>query len=220
MKYSSELAQMIDHTLLKADATEADIIKLCQEAVSYNFWSVCLNPFWIPRAVTELRGTSVRICTVVGFPLGATSTTAKIHETTTAVAAGANEIDMVINVGALKSKRFSLVLGDMRGVVNAAKAAKADTLVKVILETCLLSTSEKLKACELALEANADYLKTSTGFNTSGATVEDIKLIRQACPGKGIKASGGIRDKVTAEAMLTAGATRIGTSSGIKIVTE
>lgn len=211
-----ELARMIDHTLLKPDATEAQIVQLCQEAITHDFWSVCVNPFWIPRVRLELSGTPVHICTVIGFPLGATSTRAKVAEAEQAILDGAHEVDMVLNVGALKSQHTKAVLEDIQAVVQAAKGK---ALVKVILETGLLTDTEKIKACELSVEAGADFVKTSTGFGPGGATVNDIALMRQTVgPRMGVKASGGVRDLQTALAMINAGATRIGTSSGIAIL--
>jgi len=211
-----EIAQMIDHTLLKPDATEVQIVQLCQEAVAHHFWSVCVNPFWVPRVRRELDGTPVRICTVIGFPLGATSTRAKAAEAEQAIRDGAHELDMVLNVGALKSQNVQAVLDDIRAVVDIAKGK---ALVKVILETGLLTDAEKIKACQISIEAGADFVKTSTGFGPGGATVADIALMRQTVgPHMGVKASGGVRDFQTALAMIDAGATRIGTSSGIAIL--
>lgn len=210
-----ELAAMIDHTLLKPDATKEQVIKLCEEARQYNFASVCINPSFVKTAYEVLRGTSVKVCTVIGFPLGATTTMTKINETRDAVANGATEIDMVINVGALKAKQYNLVKDDIAGVVEAA----GGNIVKVILETALLTDEEKVKACELAKEAGADFVKTSTGFGPGGATAEDIALMRKTV-GKymGVKASGGIRDFATAQKMIKAGATRIGASASVAIV--
>lgn len=211
-----QLAQMIDHTLLKPDASESQIVQLCQEAIAYHFWSVCINPFWIPRVCQELNGTPIHICTVIGFPLGATSSRSKAAETEKAIEDGAHEVDMVLNVGALKSQNIRAVLEDIQAVVQAAKGK---ALVKVILETGLLTDAEKIKACELSVEAGADFVKTSTGFGPDGATVADIALMRQTVgPHIGVKASGGVRDLDTALAMIDAGATRIGTSSGIAIL--
>jgi len=214
---SGNMASYIDHTLLKADATEAEIRKLCEEAREHVFASVCINPGWVSLAAQMLAGSPVKVCTVIGFPLGATTPTAKAIETRDAIANGANEIDMVINVGALKSGDDELVRRDIEGVVQAAKG---QALVKVILETALLSREEKVKASLLAKMAGADFVKTSTGFSTGGATVEDIALMRQTVgPDMGVKASGGIRDRETADAMIAAGATRIGASASVAIAT-
>jgi len=211
------LAALIDHTLLKPDATEQDVRKLCEEAKQYGFASVCVNPSWVPLCAELLAGTPVKVCTVIGFPLGATTPTAKAIETRDAIANGASEIDMVINVGALKSGNDALVREDIEGVVQAARGK---AIVKVILETALLSREEKIKACLLAKTAGADFVKTSTGFSTGGATVEDIALMRATVgPEMGVKASGGIRDRATAEAMVAAGATRIGASASVAIAT-
>ncbi len=211
------IARMIDHTLLKADATDSEIRKLCEEARKYEFASVCVNPGWVSLAAQMLAGSPVKVCTVIGFPLGATTPTAKAIETRDAIANGATEIDMVINVGALKSGDDELVRRDIEGVVAAARGKG---LVKVIIETALLSKEEKIKACLLAKMAGADFVKTSTGFSTGGATVEDVALMRQTVgPDMGVKASGGIRDRQTAEAMKAAGATRIGASASVAIAT-
>ena len=213
-----ELAKYIDHTLLKADATEEQIEKLCQEAAEYNFKSVCINPAFVAKSKELLKDSDSLVCTVIGFPLGASTPEVKAFETRNAINNGATEVDMVINIGALKDKNYSLVEADIKAVVDAA-AGKA--LVKVIIETSLLTNQEKVKACQLAVDAGTDFVKTSTGFSTGGATVEDIKLMREAVgPTIGVKASGGIRDKETAEAMIEAGATRIGASAGITIVRE
>lgn len=210
-----ELAKLIDHTLLKPEATEAQIKQLCAEAKSYGFWSVCVNPTWVALAASELAGTDVKVCTVVGFPLGATTSAAKAAETAEAVANGASEIDMVINVGALKSGNTDLVRSDIEAVVKAA----GGKLVKVIIETALLTDEEKVTACQLAQQAGADFVKTSTGFSSGGATVADIKLMRETVgPAMGVKASGGIRERSSAEAMIAAGATRIGASAGVAMV--
>ncbi len=214
---TSELGGLIDHTLLKPDATEKDIRKLCDEARQHEFASVCVNPGWVGLAAELLKGTRVKVCTVVGFPLGATTPTAKAIETRDAIANGATEIDMVINVGALKSGNDELVRRDIEAVVDAARGK---AIVKVILETALLTREEKVKACLLCKMAGADFVKTSTGFSTGGATTEDIALMRETVgPGMGVKASGGIRDRDTAEAMVAAGATRIGASASVAIAT-
>lgn len=210
-----ELAAMIDHTLLKPDATKEQVVKLCEEARKYIFASVCINPSFVKTAHEILKGTPVKVCTVIGFPLGATTSMTKINETRDAVANGATEIDMVINVGALKARQYDIVREDISGVVGAA----GGNIVKVILETALLTDEEKVKACELAKEAGADFVKTSTGFGPGGATAEDIALMRKTV-GKymGVKASGGIRDFETAQKMIKAGATRIGASASVSIV--
>lgn len=206
----------IDHTLLKPEATAEMIDKLCDEAKTYDFASVCVNPFWVKRAAERLAGTDVKVCTVIGFPLGATTRTVKAAETRDAIANGATEIDMVLNVGALKSGDLQTVKEDVAAVVEAA----GGVLVKVILETGLLTDEEKVTACQLCVEAGAHYVKTSTGFGPGGATVEDIALMRKTVgPDIGVKASGGVRDRATALAMIEAGATRIGASAGIAIVT-
>ncbi|AKM19733.1 MULTISPECIES: deoxyribose-phosphate aldolase [Geobacillus] len=210
------IANMIDHTLLKPEATEEQIVQLCAEAKQYGFASVCVNPSWVKTAARELSGTDVRVCTVIGFPLGATTPETKAFETKNAIENGAREVDMVINIGALKSGADDWVERDIRAVVEAA-AGKA--LVKVIIETALLTDDEKVRACQLAVKAGADYVKTSTGFSGGGATVEDVALMRKTVGDNvGVKASGGVRDRKTAEAMIEAGATRIGTSSGVAIV--
>lgn len=210
------IANMIDHTLLKPEATEEQIVQLCTEAKQYGFASVCVNPSWVKTAARELSGTDVRVCTVIGFPLGATTPETKAFETKNAIENGAREVDMVINIGALKSGADDWVERDIRAVVEAA-AGKA--LVKVIIETALLTDDEKVRACQLAVKAGADYVKTSTGFSGGGATVEDVALMRKTVGDNvGVKASGGVRDRKTAEAMIEAGATRIGTSSGVAIV--
>ena len=213
---SKDLAQYIDHTALKADTTKEQIVTLCDEAKDYNFYSVCVNPTWVETAAKELKGSDVDVCTVIGFPLGATTSKVKAFETTNAIENGATEIDMVINIGALKDGNDDLVEDDIRHVVEAAKGK---ALVKVIIETSLLTDAEKVKACDFAVAAGADYVKTSTGFSTGGATVEDIKLMRKTVgPDIGVKASGGVRDRAGALAMIEAGATRIGASSGKEIV--
>ena len=210
------LAKYIDHTLLKADATEAQIVKLCREAKENKFASVCVNPGYVPLASGELAGSGVKTCCVIGFPLGATSTEAKVQETIDSIRNGAGEVDMVINIGQVKSGRWTYVKKDIEEVVAAARGK---ALVKVIIETCLLTDEEKVKVCAIAKMAGADFVKTSTGFSTGGATVEDIRLMRQTVgPDMGVKASGGVRDYKTAMAMVEAGATRIGTSNGISIV--
>ena len=210
-----ELASYIDHTLLAPQAGVNEIIQLCQEAKRYNFASVCVNPIYVPAVSTELKDSNVKTCTVVGFPLGAVTTKDKINESLNAIANGADEIDMVINVGQLKSGQYEVVEADIRAVVEASQ----DKLVKVIIETCLLTNDEKVKACQLAVSAGADFVKTSTGFSAAGATVEDIVLMRETVgPNIGVKAAGGARSYEDAEAFIEAGATRIGTSSGVAIV--
>ncbi len=210
------LNKYIDHTLLKPDATAQMIDKLCAEAKQYDFASVCVNPAWVKRAAQNLAGSDVKVCTVIGFPLGASTPETKAFETRDAIANGATEVDMVINVGALKSGYLELVQRDIAAVVEAA----GDVLVKVIIETGLLTDEEKVTACKLAVAAGADYVKTSTGFGPGGATVEDIALMRKTVgPDIGVKASGGVRDRASALAMIEAGATRIGASAGIAIVT-
>lgn len=212
-----ELASKIDHTLLKADATEAAILKVCEEAREYHTASVCVNTCWAATVKKALAGSRVMTCCVVGFPLGAMSTMGKAAETMKAVEDGADEIDMVINIGRAKGGDWDYVYRDIKAVVSAAGDAK----VKVILETCLLTDEEKVEACKAAVRAGAAFVKTSTGFSTGGATVEDIKLMRAAVgPEMGVKASGGIRDKAAAMAMLEAGATRIGASATGAIVAD
>lgn len=211
------LAGMIDHTLLKPDATSDKIAQLCFEAKKYHFASVCVNPTHVKLCADLLRDSDVKVCTVIGFPLGATSTEVKTFETKNALDNGATEIDMVINIGALKAGDVDLVARDIREVVEVAHAANA--LVKVIIETALLTDEEKVVASLLAKEAGADYVKTSTGFSGGGATVHDIELIRRTVgPSLGVKASGGIHTHEEAEALVAAGATRIGASAGVKII--
>lgn len=208
-------AKMIDHTLLKADATRNQITTICEEAKKYIFASVCVNPTWVKYCAELLAGTEVKVCTVIGFPLGASTSAVKAFETKDAIANGAGEIDMVINIGALKNQEYDLVRDDIKAVVDAANG----TLVKVIIETCLLTDEEKVKACELSVEAGADFVKTSTGFSTGGATVEDIALMRKTVgPDLGVKASGGVRSLEDMEQMIENGATRIGASSGVAII--
>jgi deoxyribose-phosphate aldolase len=214
--FDQELAHKIDHTLLKPDATAKQVEKLCKEALEYQFASVCINPTWVALAHSLLSGSPVKVCTVIGFPLGAATSNTKALEAADAITKGATEVDMVLNVGALKSSQYEVVLDDIKAVVGAAKGK---ALVKVILETGLLTNEEKVKACELAKQAGADFVKTSTGFGPGGATVEDIALMRKTVgPSMGIKASGGIRDYAATDAMIKAGATRIGASAGVNIV--
>lgn len=209
------IAAMIDHTLLKPEATPAQIEKLCAEAAEYHFASVCVNPVYIPLAARLLKGTGVKVCCVVGFPLGAIAPEQKAAEAASCAAMGAEELDMVIHVGAAKAGDWALVQRDIEGVVKAA----AGHTVKVIIETCLLTDEEKVKACEAAKAAGVHFVKTSTGFSTGGATTHDIALMRKTVgPEMGVKASGGIRDYATAMAMIEAGANRIGASAGIAIV--
>ena len=217
MEYTKKnVAGMIDHTLLKADATEAQIAKLCQEAKEYGFASVCVNPGYVPEAAEALQGTDVRVCTVIGFPLGATSSEAKAAETADAIAKGAAEVDMVVNVGRIKSGNWDYVRSDIAAVVNAARGR---ALTKVIIETCLLTDDEKIRVCEIAKDAGADFVKTSTGFSTGGATAADIALMRKTVgPDMGVKASGGIHSTEEAIALIEAGASRIGASAGIAII--
>ncbi|QHA92643.1 deoxyribose-phosphate aldolase [Bacillus sp. N1-1] len=213
---NKELAKMIDHTALKPDTSREQIEKLCDEARDFNFASVCVNPTWVALAAEKLEGAEAKVCTVIGFPLGAVTTETKAFETKDAIQKGATEVDMVINIGALKDGNNDLVEQDIKAVVEAAKGK---ALVKVIIETCLLTDEEKTRACELSVKAGADYVKTSTGFSTAGATVEDIKLMRNTVgPNIGVKASGGVRDLEGSQAMIDAGATRIGASAGVKIV--
>ncbi|AGF55419.1 deoxyribose-phosphate aldolase [Clostridium saccharoperbutylacetonicum] len=213
-----DIAKYIDHTILKAEATVEDVKKLCVEAKEYGFASVCVNACYAKLVSTELKGSDVKTCVVVGFPLGAMTKEAKAFETAQAIENGANEIDMVINVGALKAKNYELLKEDIEAVVNAAKGK---AIVKVIIETCLLTDEEKVKACEISKEAKADFVKTSTGFSTGGATKEDIALMRKTVgPELGVKASGGIRDFKTAMDMINSGASRIGASASIAIVKE
>ncbi|OPD18366.1 deoxyribose-phosphate aldolase [Clostridium botulinum] len=210
-----KLSKYIDHTLLKPQATEKDILKLIEEAKTYDFASVCVNPSWVKLAYENLKDTDVKVCTVVGFPLGATSTASKVYETKVAIEDGADEIDMVISVGQLKSGNDEYVKEEIKKIVEASK----NKLVKVIIETCLLTEEEKVKACTLSKEAGADYVKTSTGFSTGGAKPEDIKLMRETV-GKdmGVKASGGIHTREEMEVMIENGATRIGASCGVELV--
>ena len=211
-----ELAKYIDHTLLKTDAQRADVTKLIEEAKAYHFASVCVSPIWVSFVSEALRDTGVKTCTVIGFPQGATPSAVKAFETKQAVADGADEVDMVIAVGKLKDGDDAYVKADIEDVV---RAARGKALTKVIIETCLLTDEEKRRACLLAKEAGADFVKTSTGFAAGGATAADVRLMRESVgESMGVKAAGGIRSRAGAEAMLAAGATRLGTSSGVKIV--
>lgn len=210
-----ELNKYIDHTLLKPEATQEQILAIIEQAKQYDFASVCVNPTWVGLAAKELKGTDVKVCTVIGFPLGATTSAVKAFETKDAIANGADEIDMVINVGQLKAGQYDAVEADIRAVVEAS----GDKLVKVIIETCLLTDEEKVRACQLSQKAGADFVKTSTGFSTGGATVPDVALMRKTVgPDMGVKASGGARSLEDALAFIEAGATRIGASSGVAIM--
>lgn len=212
----SPFSKYIDHTLLKATATKSDIIQLCEEAKTYKFFSVCVNSCYVSLAKEHLQDSNIKICSVIGFPLGATSTEAKVAEATAALKNGADEIDMVINVGLLKSKDFDAVWKD----IEAVKHIMPNNTLKVILETCYLEEIEIIKASELAIQSGADFIKTSTGFGNRGADINDIKLMKSVCKGcVKIKASGGIRDAKTALEYINLGVDRLGTSSGIAIVT-
>jgi len=212
----SDLANTIDHTLLKPDAREDEIRELCAEARQHHFASVCVNPHWVSLCASLLSGSEVEVCTVIGFPLGATTAETKAFEAAEAVRRGATEVDMVINVGALKGRDYATVHDDIQSVVGAVQGAAC---VKVILETALLEDDEKIAACALAKEAGANYVKTSTGFGGGGATAADVALMRRVVGSEvGVKASGGIRDRETAEAMIAAGANRLGASAGVKIL--
>ena len=207
--------QYIDHTLLKAQATRSEIERLCQEAKKYQFMSVCVNPYWVAYANELLHDTSVKVCTVIGFPLGANTSSVKAFEAKEAVKTGADEVDMVINVGLVKDGLWNQVQADIKAVVDAAKPA----LVKVIIETCLLEHDEIVNSCQAAQQAGADFVKTSTGFSTGGATVDDVALMRQTVgPDMGVKASGGIHTFEEAQALIEAGASRLGASKGVAIV--
>lgn len=207
--------KLIDHTLLKADATQEQITKLCEEARQYDFASVCVNSYWVPYCAKQLEGTDVKVCTVVGFPLGAMSSKAKAFECGEAIAQGAKEIDMVLNIGELKNKNYDVVREDVAMVVEAAKG----NVVKVIIETCLLSDDEIVKASELCVEAKATFVKTSTGFSSAGANPRVVKIMKDAVKGQAkIKAAGGVRNKADLDEMVKAGADRIGTSSGVKLM--
>ncbi|MEH7334021.1 deoxyribose-phosphate aldolase [Neobacillus drentensis] len=213
---ANNVAAMIDHTLLKPEATRDQIETLCKEARENDFFSVCVNPTWVSTAKELLQGSAVKVCTVIGFPLGASTPETKAFETKNAIDHGADEVDMVINIGALKDKNDEFVESDIRAVVDAAKGK---ALTKVIIETSLLSKDEKIRACELSVKAGADYVKTSTGFSTGGATFEDIALMRKTVgPDIGVKASGGVRSTEDAQMMIEAGATRIGASSSVAII--
>ncbi|MDI6816086.1 MAG: deoxyribose-phosphate aldolase [Actinomycetota bacterium] len=220
-----ELAKSIDHTNLNPDATVKDIERLCEEARKHNFASVCVNPFYVNIAHRLLRGSTIKVCTVAGFPLGATTSGAKAHETREAIELGADEIDMVMNIGALRSGLYDEVYNDVRAVVDAARlgevGAGRDIIVKVIIECGLLTDEQKIRAAHIVQEAGGDFVKTSTGFAGSGATIEDVELIKSNVSfDMGIKASGGIKTAAQATALLNAGASRIGTSSGVRIMEE
>jgi len=213
----AQLAKTIDHTLLKPEAVPSQVEQLCSEAKEYHFATVCVNATNVALCAELLKGTDVKVCSVVGFPLGATLPSVKAFETEQAISAGAQEIDMVLNIGALKAGNEKLVLEDIKAVVTAAH--KHNKIVKVIFETCLLTEEEKVKACLISKEAGADFVKTSTGFNTAGATLEDVALMRKTVGEKiGVKAAGGVRTRDDVLAMVEAGATRIGTSGGVKIM--
>lgn len=217
MPATQEIARMIDHTLLKPDATSAQIKQICDEAKTHNFASVCINPTHVRACAAMLKDAAPKVCTVIGFPLGASSSVVKSYEADAAIQEGADEIDMVINIGALKDGNDELVVDDITGVVETAHSK--GKIVKVIIETCLLTDAEKEKACLLAKEAGADFVKTSTGFAGGGATVEDVALMRRVVGAEmGVKASGGVRSYEDALAMVEAGATRLGASAGVKIV--
>ncbi|MEG0365028.1 MAG: deoxyribose-phosphate aldolase [Erysipelotrichales bacterium] len=210
-----EKNKYIDHTLLKPEATKDMINKLCSEALEHDFASVCVNPTWVSHCAKKLAGSDVMVCTVIGFPLGANTVATKVFEAKDAIANGADEVDTVINIGALKAEDYELVFEDIHQVVEAAKGKT----VKVIIETCLLSDEEIEKACRLAVQANADFVKTSTGFSTGGATVEAVKLMKKTVDGKAkVKASGGVRTKEDFDSMVEAGADRIGTSNGVSLI--
>ncbi|NCB79109.1 MAG: deoxyribose-phosphate aldolase [Bacilli bacterium] len=210
-----KLNEFIDHTILKPETTQEQVEKILSEAKEYDFASVCVNPTWVSLAAESLKDSDVKVCTVIGFPLGANTSAVKAFETEDAIANGADEIDMVINIGALKAGNDALVLDDIKAVVDAS----GDKLVKVIIEACLLTDEEKVRACQLSKEAGADYVKTSTGFSTGGATVADVALMRKTVgPDMGVKASGGARSYEDAIAFIEAGASRIGASSGVAIM--
>ncbi|QSZ54745.1 deoxyribose-phosphate aldolase [Paenarthrobacter sp. AT5] len=217
MSTEAGIASYIDHTLLKPEASEADVLKVCAEAVEYKFKSVCVNPVWVKTVKNALKGSGVRTCSVVGFPLGATPSDVKAFEARGAVLDGADEVDMVINIAAARANDKGALVEDIAKVAEAVHGGEA--ILKVIIETSLLSDEQKVIACEAAVEAGADFVKTSTGFNGGGATAEDVALMRKAVgPDLGVKASGGVRSLADAQAMIAAGATRIGASSGIAIV--
>lgn len=212
----TNIASYIDHTLLKAESTKEQVIQICKEAAEYEFASVCVNPSYVATAAAELSGSKVKVCTVIGFPLGASTSETKAFETTDAITKGAQEIDMVINIGAIKSGDSELVKNDIQAVVEAARGK---AIVKVIIEASLLTDEEKVLASRLSKEAGADFVKTSTGFSTGGATIADVKLMRETVGADlGVKASGGVRSLEDVQSMIDAGATRIGASSGVQII--
>lgn len=209
------LNKYIDHTVLKADTTQERVQQIIDEAIQYDFMSVCINPTWVVYAAQKLADTDVKVCTVIGFPLGANTSVVKAYEASEAIKNGADEVDMVINIGAAKAGNWDLVTSDIAAVVAAADGVTT----KVIIETSLLTDEEKVQACQAAVKAGADFVKTSTGFSTAGATIDDIKLMRKTVgPDMGVKASGGVRSIADAEAMIAAGATRLGTSNGVDIM--
>ncbi|MDE3197822.1 MAG: deoxyribose-phosphate aldolase [Acidobacteriota bacterium] len=217
MSFDRNIARLIDHTILRADAVRADVLQVCAEALKYEFASVCVNSYWVPTVARELSGSTVKVCTVAGFPLGAASTAAKVAETLGAISGGATEIDMVLNIGALKGGEPQIAEADIHAVVKASHDSGA--IVKVIVETALLDRGQKVLACRISQNAGADFVKTSTGFAKAGATVEDIALMRATVgPSMGVKASGGIRTLEDLIAMTAAGATRIGASASVKII--
>lgn len=214
-----QVAALIDHTLLKPEATAQDVARLCAEARQFRFASVCINPCWVTSAAEALAGSTVQVCTVVGFPLGANESSTKLAEATHALSQGATELDMVQNIGALRSENFNLVREEIAVLADCAHSG--DAVLKIILETCLLTDEQKITACRLAAEAGADFVKTSTGFSTGGATVEDVALMRRTVgESVGVKASGGVRTLAAFQQMVLAGANRIGTSSGVNILRE
>jgi len=217
MTFDSTIARLIDHTILKPESVRAEVEQVCAEALEYGFASVCVNSYWIPLVASRLRGSQVKACTVAGFPLGASSTAAKVAETLDAVESGAAEVDMVINIGALRAGEDAVAEKDILAVVKASHDHGA--IVKVIIETALLDEEQKARACRIAVSAGADFVKTSTGFSKSGATVEDIALMRRVVgPNVGVKASGGIRTLDTLKAMVAAGASRVGASASVAIM--
>jgi deoxyribose-phosphate aldolase len=217
MNFDRNIARLIDHTILRPDAMRSDVMQVCAEALQYEFASVCVNSFWVPMVAQELQGSQIKVCTVAGFPLGAASTAAKVAETLGALAHGAQEIDMVMNIGALRGGENDIVEKDIRAVVAASRDRGA--IVKVIIETALLTDEQKILACRLSQKAGADFVKTSTGFSKAGATVEDITLMRRTVGrDMGVKASGGIRTLDDLKAMVAAGATRVGASASMKII--
>ena len=219
MTPKEQIASLIDHTLLRADATSAEIAKLCAEARKYGFASVCVNPYWVPLAARELKASAVKVCTVIGFPLGASATEIKVEEAAEAIANGASEVDMVLNIGELKGGNRDAVERDIAAVAKCAHERRS--ILKVILETALLNDEQKILASQIAKAAGADFVKTSTGFSTGGATVPDVELMRKTVgPEMGVKASGGIRTLDDVKKMVAAGATRIGASAGVQIIEQ